>query len=204
MMVRKMVRKVVERDFEPADGRLPVESCPVLDAGLCHVPCILSGITVGQLGLGEQLLVWALRQRRRDGDVSETLARGFRLAFGLAGVEDAVACFDELYRALTTRPYQPLGICCLRCALLSADEWAVIELTAAAAAGKVRRAAGIAGILARPPGDLAAAAAARRLGSILVAADLPVTPRRAPAAALASAGHGAAQAGRGAMPAAVW
>ena len=51
----------------------------------------LSGVVVSQLGTGEQLLLWALRQRRADrGATSPILAHGFRLACGLAGVESAL------------------------------------------------------------------------------------------------------------------
>src|SRR3954468_4604448 len=69
-----------------------------------HATAGLSGHVVGRLGAGEQLVLWALRQRLRDGEpASPVLVRGFRLAFGLAGLEPALAAFEDLFRALDER-----------------------------------------------------------------------------------------------------
>ena len=73
-----------------------------------HATAGLSGHVVGRLGTGEQLVLWALRQRLRDGEpASPVLVRGFRLAFGLAGLEPALAAFEDLFRALDERTAGP-------------------------------------------------------------------------------------------------
>ena len=97
----------------------------------------LSGVVVSQLGTGEQLLLWALRQRRADrGATSPLLAHGFRLACGLAGVEAALERFERLCRALEGEG--PCAVCPLRCAVLSADETRCIALVAAAQTGEAQ------------------------------------------------------------------
>src|SRR3954447_12744518 len=73
-----------------------------------HATAGLSGRVVGRLGAGEQLVLWALRRRLRDGEpASPVLVRGFRLAFGLAGLEPALAAFEDLFRALDERAAGP-------------------------------------------------------------------------------------------------
>jgi hypothetical protein len=97
----------------------------------------LSGQIVGQLGPGEQFVLWALRQRLRDGEAaSPVLTHGFRLAFGLALLELALADFERLFRALHEHCRRDLGLFPLRCACVSADEQAMIALVAAAQAGE--------------------------------------------------------------------
>ncbi len=97
----------------------------------------LSGRVVGQLGPGEQFVLWALRQRLRDGEVpSPAFLHGFRLAFGLAQLEPALASFERLFRALHEHCRRDLGLFPLRCACVSADEQAIIALVAAAQAGE--------------------------------------------------------------------
>jgi hypothetical protein len=99
----------------------------------------LSGLVVGQLGPGEQFVLWALRQRSRDGDEvpSPTLIRGFRLAFGLASLEAALAAFEGLFRVLSRGSRgRDVGILPLRCACVSAGERLLLGLVAAAHAGE--------------------------------------------------------------------
>jgi hypothetical protein len=150
---------------EPPSPR-PDGACPIRDAGHCPVPCLLSGHTVGRLGTGAQLLLWALRRHRLDGAGTASLAPGFRLALGLGGVEPALAAFADLADALGRRPHRPLAVGCLRCALLSADEWSVVALVEAAGRDQ-QRAASIAALLVPAPDDLAALEAARRLARLL-------------------------------------
>jgi hypothetical protein len=98
----------------------------------------LSGLVVGQLGPGEQFVLWALRQRSRDGDEvpSPTLIRGFRLAFGLASLEAALAAFEGLFRVLSRGSRgRDVGILPLRCACVSAGERLLLGLVAVAQAG---------------------------------------------------------------------
>jgi hypothetical protein len=97
----------------------------------------LSGRVISQLGPGEQFVLWALRQRLRDGKgPSPAFLHGFRLAFGLAQLEPALANFECLFRALHEHCRRDLGLFPLRCACVSADEQAVIALVAAAQAGE--------------------------------------------------------------------
>ena len=68
----------------------------------------LSGHVVGRLGTGEHRALWALRRRLRDGEqASPVLVRDFRLAFGLAGLEPALAACEDLFRALDERAAGP-------------------------------------------------------------------------------------------------
>jgi hypothetical protein len=91
----------------------------------------LSSVVVGQLGVGEQLLLWALRQRHADqGETTPELVQGFLLACGLAGVEPALGCFERLSDAL--RGDGRCGVGPLRCAVVSDDEARCLALLAAA------------------------------------------------------------------------
>ena len=96
----------------------------------------LSGRTVGQLAMAEQLLLWALRQRLHDGDsTSPALLQGFRLAFGLGLVEPALAAFETLFGILASTARDDLRFCPLRCACVSADEDAILGVMAQARCG---------------------------------------------------------------------
>ena len=96
----------------------------------------LSGITVSQLDPGEQFVLWALRQRAREGaGPSAALLHGFRLAFGLAFMESALATFEDLVAGLDRRRGRDLCLFPLCCAFVSVDERAVIGLVAGAQAG---------------------------------------------------------------------
>ena len=95
----------------------------------------LSNVVVGQLGTGEQLMLWALRQRRADrGETSPALVQGFLLACGLAGVETALGRFEHLFDTL--EGHARCGLCPLRCAVLSTDEACCLALLACAQAGE--------------------------------------------------------------------
>jgi hypothetical protein len=95
----------------------------------------LSNVVVGQLGTGEQLILWALRQRRADrGATTPALVQGFLLACGLAGVEAALTRFERLFDALEGDAR--CGLCPLRCAVLSTDEARCLSLLACAQAGE--------------------------------------------------------------------
>ena len=97
----------------------------------------LSSVVVGQLGTGEQLMLWALRQRRVDqGETTPTLVRGFLLACGLAGVETALGRFERLFDELGGDVR--CSLCPLRCAVLSTDETRCLALLACAQAGETR------------------------------------------------------------------
>ncbi len=100
----------------------------------------LSARMVGQLAVGEQFVVWALRQRLRDAaPASAVLVHGFRLAFGLGDLEPALAAFEGCFRILATRAAVGGGgvaLCPLRCACLTADEEAILGLVAGAGPGR--------------------------------------------------------------------
>jgi hypothetical protein len=143
----------------------------------------LSGVVVSQLGTGEQLLLWALRQRHADrGETSPLLAHGFRLACGLAGVEPALERFEQLCAALEGE--SPCSVCPLRCAVLSADETRCIALVAAAQSGEMpairRLAAMLVGALQAP----GLCDAARELAEELDRAGVRLAPHSRSAAAL--------------------
>ena len=126
----------------------------------------LSNVVVGQLGTGEQLLLWALRQRRADqGETSPVLVQGFMLACGLAELEPALARFERLCAALDQSAR--CGLCPLRCAVLSTDEARCLSLLACAQAGETQGSCRLAAALV---GDAAAPAlcvAAQDLAQVL-------------------------------------
>src|SRR3954451_5204806 len=113
-----------------------------------------SGHVVGRLGTGEQLVLWALRQRLRDGEpASPVLVRGFRLALGLAGLGPAPGAFEGLFSALDRRAAGPgPWLLPLRCACVSAGERAVLALVASAQAGEGAWVAGRGGAAAAAEG----------------------------------------------------
>ncbi len=114
----------------------------------------LSARMVGQLAAGEQFVVWAMRQRLRDGaPTSPVLVHGFRLAFGLSAMEPALAAFEGCFAALARHAAEPAGIalCPLRCACLTADEETILGLVAAAQLGQPDpRGARLVATVARP------------------------------------------------------
>ena len=135
----------------------------------------LSGVVVSQLGTGEQLLLWALRQRRADrGATSPLLAHGFRLACGLAGVEAALERFERLCKALEGEGH--CGVCPLRCAVLSADETRCIALVAAAQAGEAPAIRRLAALLVGAPQAPGLCDAARELAEELERAGVHLAP----------------------------
>jgi hypothetical protein len=98
-----------------------------------NITTTISTVLVGELGTGEQLFLWALRQRLADqGETTPCLVRGFLLACGLAGVETALGSFERLFDLLRARARCELGLCPLRCACVSRDEAACLALLAAA------------------------------------------------------------------------
>jgi hypothetical protein len=96
-------------------------------------PTIVAGLVVGQLDLDAQFALWALRQRHADGaEGSPILRHGFRLAFGLAGLEPALASFERWFATIDAGR----AICPLRCACLSADETMLLAEIITDAAGQ--------------------------------------------------------------------
>lgn len=96
-----------------------------------HLADRLSGRIVGQLSTGEQFLLWALRRRLSDGGAATALlVHGFRLAFGLARLEEALAAFDAFGRYLEETAARQLRLFPLRCPCLSTDEETILALVA--------------------------------------------------------------------------
>jgi hypothetical protein len=103
----------------------------------------LSGRVVGQLAPPEQFLLWALRRRTTDGGAtSALLVHGFRLAFGLALLEPALAAFARLCRGLERGGGRDLGLLPLTCPCVSLDEQLVLALVLAPAPAVARALAG--------------------------------------------------------------
>src|SRR3954453_11523051 len=135
----------------------------------------LSQMVVGQLGTGEQLVLWALRQRRADmGATTPQLVQGFRLACGSAGVEPALASFERLFDAFQC--HGRCSLCPLRCAVVSSDEVACIGLIATAQRGLLGQQAkyGMALVGADRASELASHAS--RLADVLTEAGHVLSP----------------------------
>lgn len=129
------------------------------------VPGRLSGRVVGQLAPAEQFLLWALRRRTSDGGAtSAILVHGFRLAFGLALLEPALAAFARLCEGLERAGRRDLGLLPLTCPCVSLDEQLVLGLVLAPAPSVARARAG-ALVESASAEELAAAAA--ELASLL-------------------------------------
>ncbi len=132
----------------------------------------LSGRVVGQLGPGEQFVLWALRQRLHDGDTpSPAFLHGFRLAFGLARLEQALAAFEGLFGTLAGYGCR-LGLFPLRCACVGRDESTVMALVSAAQGGQGARVAATACRLVEAPGAERLATAATGFARCLLEAGL--------------------------------
>lgn len=92
------------------------------------------GITIDQLSIGEQLVIWAFRNRLAKGS-ENTLVRGFHVAFGLSAVEAALAAFNGLYKTLFFHCKRDLGFHATRCRCVSSDEILIVSIIAANHAG---------------------------------------------------------------------
>jgi hypothetical protein len=105
----------VRPSLEPcADGRL--ETGP-------------DDLDLTQLTLGEQLVIWAFRMRLARGQ--NGLIRGFRLAFGLSGVEAALASFEGLFAALQRHCRADIWLHGPGCPCVSPDELTLAGVLAA-------------------------------------------------------------------------
>lgn len=93
-----------------------------------------ASITIDQLSIGEQLVIWALRNRLTEGS-EKALARGFHVAFGLSAVEAALAAFNGLYKTLFYHCRRDLGFHATRCRCVSSDEILIVSIIAANHAG---------------------------------------------------------------------
>lgn len=130
----------------------------------------LSGRVVGQLAPVEQFLLWALRRRTADhGAVSPVLVHGFRLAFGLALVEPALAAFDRLWTTIETEGLRDQGLLPLTCPCVSADEQRLLTMLLAS---KPALAEALARLVVAPPAIEPLLEAARELARSIERAEL--------------------------------
>ncbi|MEZ5935177.1 MAG: hypothetical protein R3F54_25260 [Alphaproteobacteria bacterium] len=106
-------------------------------------------LAIDQLAIGEQLLIWALRNRLAEGP-ERALAKGFHVAFGLSMVEPALASFHGLYQTLRDHCRRDLGFHGPRCRSVSSDEIIIVSLIAASQAGMTAHAGAIARYLVHP------------------------------------------------------
>lgn len=141
-------------------------------------PARLSGRVLGQLGMAEQLVIWAFRETPDSDPVAaERLARGFRLAFGARLIGAASCGFDGLRRCLIAEPERSPRLCPLHCACLGTDEERLLGGLAAAQLGDRRRHDEQLAPFAPPAARLQLWRQSRLFGSALVRAglDLPDT-----------------------------
>lgn len=92
------------------------------------------GLAIDQLSIGEQLVIWAFRNRLAEGS-EKALARGFHVAFGLSAVEAALKAFHGLYDTIFHHCKRDLGFHATRCRSVSSDEIIIVSLIAANHAG---------------------------------------------------------------------
>jgi hypothetical protein len=95
-------------------------------------------LDLADLSVGELLVIWALRMRLARGPSGPVT--GFRLAFGLAGLEAALASFESLFRLLERHCRCDIGLHAPGCRCVSADEMTVVGVIAALQAGAPRHA----------------------------------------------------------------
>lgn len=130
---------------------------------------IAADLSVGRLGTTQQFVLWALRQRVADGEpASPRLTAGFRLAFGLAGIEPAMAAFEDLLAAIARSSTRPVPVAPLTCACVAAGEAAMLGLIV----GACRNGEPILNGWSDQDGGAATLAAASRLALELRRADL--------------------------------
>jgi hypothetical protein len=96
----------------------------------------LGGRVLGQLGPGEQFVIWAFRQHADDGwRPTRRLLDGFRLAFGEEVLACGLAGFTGIERCLHRGIAPTVNVYPLRCACVSRDEQRLLLGLAAAQLG---------------------------------------------------------------------
>jgi hypothetical protein len=90
-------------------------------------------LDLAHLSVGELLLIWALRMRLARGPSGPP--PGFRLAFGLSGVENALASFEAVYGVLQRHCRCDIGLHAPGCRCVSLDEMTLAGVIAALQAG---------------------------------------------------------------------
>lgn len=90
-------------------------------------------LQITQLSVGELVLIWALRMRLERG--SGGPVPGFRLAFGLSGVEAALASFEGFFGVLQRHCRRDIGMHAPGCRCVGLDELIMAGVIAALQAG---------------------------------------------------------------------
>ena len=86
-------------------------------------------LDLAHLSVGELLVVWAFRTRLARGPSGPVA--GFRLAFGLCGIEAALASFEGLFGTLERHCRCEIGLHAPSCRCVSLDEMALAGVIAA-------------------------------------------------------------------------
>jgi hypothetical protein len=89
----------------------------------------LDDLDLAHLSVGELLVIWAFRIRVARGPSGPVA--GFRLAFGLCGVEAALASFEGLFGVLARHCRCNLGLHAPGCRCVSGDEMTLAGVIAA-------------------------------------------------------------------------
>lgn len=138
---------------------------------------------VTALAPAEQLLVWAFRRRLHDAAAGPAcLAHGFRLAFGLAQVEAALAAFERLFELLAHHARADIVLSPLSCRRVSPDEERIMALAGALQHGRPAAAGIMAGSLVEPGSAAGLWEAMAAFVRLLTLADLGLPARSAPVA----------------------
>ena len=90
-------------------------------------------LDLAHLSVGELLVIWAFRMRLARGPIGPVA--GFRLAFGLCGVEAALASFEGLFGVLRRHCRCEVGLHAPGCRCVSLDEMTLAGVIAALQAG---------------------------------------------------------------------
>ena len=162
---------------------MSLDAMPVADGPQC--PALLEP--------AERLVLWMWRELHAECvQPSATLLVGLRLAFGLAGVERALAAVLVLWRCYDGHRRRPTAVAWHRTRLVSAEERLLIALIATAQQGADAHHAAIVLRLVRGQGAEALVEAARELALLLARAGfrLPCRIRDLPADRMASNGQG--------------
>jgi hypothetical protein len=142
-----------------------------------------SGPSVGELSIGEQLVLWAVRKRLEGAEQVPALRRGFRLADRGSHARCAFDAFEQLFGVIGRHCRRDLWFHRCGCGWVSADELTILGLVAAEQSDDIASALVFGRALVAPPAVVKALAAARRLALALAERGLalPLRQRYAPA-----------------------
>jgi len=152
-------------------------------ASFCADPPAPSGPSVGELSIGEQLVLWAVRKRLEGEEQLPALRRGFRLADRGRHECCAFDAFERLFDAIGRNCRRDLWFHRCGCGCVSADELTILGLVAAEQSGDIASALFLGRALVAPQAVGEALEAARRLALALAERGLalPLRQRYVPA-----------------------